>query len=191
MTLLPDYDTLRTALLQELDRALSSVDPDILNQLRTLLREAPRIFIAGQGRSGMAMRAFAMRLMHLGRPVFIVGDVTTPAITADDLLVIGSGSGRTASLVQHAARGAEIGADVVLITSATTSPIHDHAMCVLHITASTPKLGTDYDGSGTIQPMAALFEQALLLLLDLLIVQLMHDLDENPDSMFMRHANLE
>ena len=41
---------------------------------------APRIFCIGAGREGLAMRAFAMRLMHLGKPVHWIWDDTTPAI---------------------------------------------------------------------------------------------------------------
>jgi 6-phospho-3-hexuloisomerase len=191
MTTVPDLATLRTALLIELDRTLNSIDPEPLAQLRSSLREAPRIFVAGKGRSGLVMRAFAMRLMHLGRPVYIVDDVTTPAITQGDLLVIGSGSGRTVSLVQYAARAAEVGANVVLVTSAAASPIHEHARCVLHLTAPTPKRGADHDQPASLQPMGSLFEQAMLLLLDMLIIQLMYDLDQDPERMFRRHANLE
>ncbi len=191
MTTPPDFATLRAALLDELNRALTPVDSNDLAHLRTLLRQATRIFIAGKGRSGLVMRAFAMRLMHLGRPAYVVDDVTTPAIAPGDLLLIGSGSGRTASLVQYAARANEVGAYVALITGAPESPIHIRCACTVQIAASTPKLATGYDRTASVQPMGALFEQALLLLLDLLIVQLMHELGQDTDSMFSRHANLE
>ncbi len=74
---------------------LHSVDSDDLDQLKQMLLDAERIFIVGKGRSGLQMNGFAMRLMHLGLPVHVVGSVTTPNITANDLLLIGSGSGRT------------------------------------------------------------------------------------------------
>ncbi len=37
-----------------------------------------RIFVTGLGRTGLMARGFAMRLMHLGRRVYHVGDVITP-----------------------------------------------------------------------------------------------------------------
>lgn len=40
--------------------------------------------------------------MHLGLQVYVVDDVTTPAIKTEDLLIIGSASGNTKSLVQYA-----------------------------------------------------------------------------------------
>jgi 6-phospho-3-hexuloisomerase len=50
------------------------------------------------------MRAFAMRLMHIGFQVHVAGDVTTPAIRGGNLLIIGSGSGETSGLVSMAAK---------------------------------------------------------------------------------------
>jgi 6-phospho-3-hexuloisomerase len=187
MTLEP----LIAAALEELGRALRSVDEDSLARLRELLRDAPRIFVAGRGRSGLQMSGFAMRLMHMGLAVHVVGDVTTPGIAAGDLVVIGSGSGRTASLVGYAVRARDLGARVALVTAAEQSPIGEAADCVVGISAPTPKLAERYDLSASILPMGSLFEQALGLLLDLVILQLMRELNIDGARMFARHANLE
>jgi len=42
--------------------------------------DAKRIYVTGAGRSGLIARAFAMRLLHLGFDVFVVGETVTPAI---------------------------------------------------------------------------------------------------------------
>ena len=191
MTFSPDFDMLRDALMAELRETLTSVDKQALDQFRGLLREAPRIFIAGKGRSGLMMRAFAMRLMHLNRPVYVVDYVTTPGIRAGDLLVIGSGSGRTPSLVHYATLATNVGAQIALITGAKASPIGNQATCVVSFNAATPKIGAAYDKTASIQPMGAALEQTMLLLLDLVIVQLMRELSQDTDEMFTRHANLE
>ena len=52
-------------------------------------------FFSGQGRSGLAAQMAAMRLMHVGRNVHSVGEVTAPSIRKCDGLVIVSGSGET------------------------------------------------------------------------------------------------
>jgi 6-phospho-3-hexuloisomerase len=44
----------------------------------------------------------AMRFMHLGYTVFIVGETNTPAILEGDLLLVASGSGTTSSVVSSA-----------------------------------------------------------------------------------------
>lgn len=184
-------DTFIDPLLDELRRALRSVNPDDLDQARRIILNAQRIFIAGKGRSGLQMEAFAMRLMHMGLTAHVVGDVTTPGITSGDVLVIGSGSARTASLVTFADRARELHAPVLLITAAQASPLHEHAGCVVRIDAPTPKIDEDYAYRASILPMGTLFEQVLGLLLDLLVLMLMRDLNLDGGQMFKRHANLE
>jgi 6-phospho-3-hexuloisomerase len=186
---MPDYNELVTEVINELRAALRSVDPESVNNLRQDIINTRRIFVAGQGRSGLRMQGFAMRLMHLDLDAHVVGGVTTPAIGAGDLLVIGSGSGRTETLVSYARRARELNAQVVLITIADESPIGKYADKVIRINASSPKLGEST--SMSVQPMATLFEQALGMLLDIIVIQLMDDLNTDQNAMFARHANLE
>ena len=75
--------------------ALVRSDADGLARVADLVAAAPRVFVLGAGRSGLALRMTAMRLMHLGLDVHVVGEVTTPAIERGDLLVTASGSGTT------------------------------------------------------------------------------------------------
>src|SRR5680860_827298 len=56
------------------------------------LHRAGRVFVLGAGRSCLALRMTAMRLMHLGLTVHVVGEVTAPAIAAGDVLLAASGS---------------------------------------------------------------------------------------------------
>jgi 6-phospho-3-hexuloisomerase len=187
MTTLHD---LTQSMLRELGTALDGVDPAEADTLRDEIQQARRVFIAGRGRTGLIMRGFAMRLMHLGLAAYVVDDVTTPAIAPGDLLIVGSGSGRTESLVGAAARAQSLGARVALVTAAAESPIGERAACVLNISAPSPKNASP--GAPTsIQPMGSLFEQALGLLLDALIVQLMGEMGVDAEAMFARHANLE
>jgi 6-phospho-3-hexuloisomerase len=187
---MPRYDDLVPALLQELSSALHSVNANDLEQFKRSILEAKHIFIAGKGRSGLQMRAFAMRLMHLGLAVHVVDDVTTPALSTSDLLVIGSGSGRTASLVNYAQKAKAVNARIALVTITPASPIGELADVIVRIEASTPKLG-DADVPRSIQPMGNLFEQSLGLLLDITTMLLMADLNQTSEQMFTRHANLE
>lgn len=186
-----DYNELVTGVINELRAALRSVDPEAVNSLRRDIIEARRVFVAGQGRSGLRMQAFAMRLMHLDQDAHIVGAVTTPAIGPGDLLIIGSGSGRTESLVNFARRAQELNAQVALITVAEESPIGEYADTVIRIAAASPKLKNDTAGTASIQPLGSLFEQALGTLLDIVVIQLMDDLNIDQRAMFARHANLE
>lgn len=183
-----DFKVLTAQLLEELKTSFDSIQG--VERLPHEIIQAKRIFIAGKGRSGLQMRAFAMRLMHLGFPVHVVDEVTTPAIQADDLLLIGSGSGRTASLVQYAEKAKVLHARLALVTIQSDSPIARLADCLVTIQAATPKIEQSAP-IHSIQPMGSLFEQTLGLMLDLMIVQLMAERNLSSEQMFTRHANLE
>ncbi len=178
------------AIAEELKVTLEKIDESQLTALSAAIREARRVFVAGAGRSGLMMRSFAMRLIHLGVSTHVVGDVTTPAIGSGDLLLIGSGSGATASLVSHAAKAHTLGARVGLVTIRPDTPMAREASVIVTIPAPTPKLEQP-TGYASIQPMGALFEQSLLLVLDGLILALMSETDQDAAALFARHANLE
>jgi len=59
--------------LDELGETMRAVDPGGLRALEERLVAARRVFVAGAGRSGLVVRAFAMRLMHLGLHAHVVG----------------------------------------------------------------------------------------------------------------------
>jgi 6-phospho-3-hexuloisomerase len=184
------YQELNNSILQEIRSALFQVDESQCDQLMRATLQAGHVFVAGKGRSGLQMRAYAMRLMHLGLKAYVVDEVTTPGIAAGDLLLIGSGSGRTASLIQYARRAKDLGANVGLITADSRSEIAALADLVVEIPAPTPK-SNRLSNRSSFQPMGSLFEQALGILLDVLILYLMESENINAGQMFARHANLE
>lgn len=178
------------AILADLSRTLRQVDPAQLAHLQTAILRADRIFIAGKGRTGLQMKAFAMRLMHLGLTVYVVDDVTTPSIAAADLLLVGSSSGHTASLLRHVATAQAIGASISTVTGNLESPIAAAATTRVHIPASNFKAGANR-GEDSVLVMGSLFEHCLGLLCDLLIIRLKHALQVDESAMNARHANLE
>ena len=147
-----------------------------------------RIFVAGAGRTGLVMRSFAMRLMHLGFRVHIIGDTTTPSIDEKDILLIGSGSGNTSSLVSISKNAKEIGVSTILFTIDSSSIIGRIASINICIPAPPPKRETN---NYSVQPMGSLFEQSLMIVLDTLICMLMLRKKIDSKTMFKNHANLE
>ena len=186
-----DYRLLLAEVLRELGDTLDGIDPEAVAALRRDILQARRIFIAGRGRSGLQMQAFAMRLMHLDLDAHVVGAVTTPAISAGDLLIVGSGSGQTVSLIGQARRASELNARVALITIAERSVVSEYADTILRIRASSPKLADAEADNASAQPPGSLYEQSLCILCDVLIWQLMEELGTDTGLMFARHANLE
>jgi Predicted sugar phosphate isomerase involved in capsule formation len=155
-----------------------------------LILDADSVFLAGAGRSGLFLRGFAMRLMHMSKPAFVVGEVVTPAIQAGDLLLIGSGSGETASLKAMAERAKAIGAKVALVSSREESSIAKMADLTVVLETFSPKVATS-GGVQSAQPMANLFEQGMFLFFDALTMELMSQMNLTSEVMFKRHANLE
>ncbi len=175
---------------KELEQTLGAIDVNATEAFVSLLLEADEIFCAGAGRSGFQIRGFAMRLMHMGRTSYMVGETCTPNITDKGLLVICSGSGSTKSLVNHANKAKEVGAKVALITINPNSPIGELADVVIEIPGVSPKSAVQ--GSvKSIQPMGSLFEQSEGIYLDIVIMILMEKLGLDSDTMFGRHANME
>jgi 6-phospho-3-hexuloisomerase len=181
-------DTYMEQIAGELRRTVQLIPEEQVRQLSEKLLQAERIFVAGSGRSGLMMRAFAMRLMHLGLTVYVVGETVTPGIAAMDVLVIGSGSGETKSLVSMAGKAKTVGADVALVTILPESALGRQADVLVAIPAVTKD---SKDGSSSVQPMGSLFEQSLLLVLDAMILRIMAAMKLDGPAMFGRHANLE
>jgi len=178
-------------ILSELEACVSQVSVESLAQALALIESAPRIFVAGAGRSGLCMRALGMRLMHLGKTVHVVGETTTPGIATDNLLILGSGSGRTTSLLTMARQGRGHDAKVLLFTTDATSPMAELADQLVLIPAPSLGMNEGEQDHMSTQPMGTLFEQSLLILCDSLILELMRHTGVSPAQMLECHANLE
>jgi 6-phospho-3-hexuloisomerase len=187
----PDID----AILLDVGRVIKAVDPEDTKKLRRSILEADRIYLAGAGRSGLIARTFAMRLVQLSLKVHFVGEVTTPAITSSDLLVVCSGSGRTGSMLGVASRAVSAGARIVLVTSAVIAPLsqlaHVRVLLPPLIPVTSPAPTPESTPESILQPMRTLFEQSLFLYLDHVVLELMDDLDASVAEMQKRHSNLE
>lgn len=177
--------------LAEVTACARQVSAESLIQAVALIESSARIFVAGAGRSGLCMRAFGMRLMHLGKFVYVVGETTTPSIASDDLLIVGSGSGRTASLLTMAEQARRCSAQVLLFTTDADSPLARLSNHRVVIPAPSLKSAEGARGQISVQPMGSLFEQSMLILCDSLILRLMQLSGVDAAQMFERHANLE
>ena len=175
----------------EVDRAVRAVveaDPAGLDAVADLVSGAERVFVHGAGRSGLALRMTAMRLMHLGLTVHVVGEVTSHAIGEGDVLLTASGSGTTSGIVSAAESAVDAGARVAAITTAADSPLAGVATAVVVVPAAE-KL--DRSGSASAQYAGGLFEQVVVLVGDALFHALWQRSGQSADDMWPRHANLE
>jgi 6-phospho-3-hexuloisomerase len=162
--------------------------PGELDPVLDALTSADRVFVLGAGRSGLALRMTAMRLMHLGLDVHVVGETTTPAISAGDALLTASGSGTTSGIVHAAETAVEAGARVVAITTAPDSPLARAADSVVVVPAAA-KL--DRSATASTQYAGGLFEQSVVLVGDAVFDALWRRSGLSADDLWPRHANLE
>jgi 6-phospho-3-hexuloisomerase len=184
----PTFFANQDLILNELTDTLAQVSEVQANAAVDAILTAPRIFVTGAGRSGLALKMAAMRLMHLGLTVHVAGEITTPAIAAGDLLIAASGSGTTAGIVLAAVTASKAGANVLAITTAPESPLATIARAVLVIPAATKQ---DTSATKSQQYAGALFEQSVLLLTDALFQSMWHQRGETAAQLWKRHANLE
>jgi 6-phospho-3-hexuloisomerase len=129
-----------------------------------------------------------MRLMHLGLPVAVVGEMTTPPIGPGDLLLVNSakGAGPTIEAVVQAGRAA--GATLAVITAQPSGIVPSQAQLIVYLPAQTL---ADAEGSRSFQPMGSVYEQALWVFGDALVVLLQRALGEEVATMRTRHTNIE
>lgn len=174
--------------LTENKQVLQKVSYPVVAQLGQAIADAQRIFVAGEGRSGLVIRMVAMRLMHLGCQVHVVGETTTPAIKPGDLLIDCSGSGSTDHVLSDAQKAKEIGAYIVSVTTQVESPLAKIADLVIEIEAAAKQ---DRSNQHSKQFAGSLFEQSTLLLFDALFHVLSQNLHENSETLWASHTNLE
>src|SRR5580704_9159305 len=150
------------AIGHEIAGVLKRVDPLAFERLVDRFREpSRRWFFSGQGRSGLAAQMAAMRFMHMGRSAHFVGEPTAPSIRAGDGLALVSGSGETPVSIHFARLAKNEGAEIVLITRHPSSTLATLADVVL----PAPIRASDQFGG-------SLFEQASLILLDAIVLEI-------------------
>lgn len=109
-------------------------------------------------------KGFAMRLMHLGYTVYVIGETITPALNNDDAIFLVSGSGESSSVVSDGKKALEKGCKVIAVTSKGNSSIGELAHHTLLIPGTVK--GETGKERGSIQLLSSLFDQSLHIVLD-------------------------
>jgi len=174
------------------------IDSESINEMLDMLISANNVFIIGLGRSGLVARAFAMRLMHLGINIYVVGETITPAINADDCLLAISGSGETSFIISTSKISKRRNAKIIAVTSYEDSTLGMLSDLIIHIKGRT-KIDSEKDYikrqiNGRHQPLAplgTLFEVSTLIFLEGIIAELMNKMGKTEDDLKARHTVLE
>lgn len=165
----------------EVAALLADVDSATFEAAVAALRPSGRRwFSTGQGRSGLVAQMAAMRLMHLGRDVHVLGEATAPAVAPADGLLVISGSGDTPVSLHFARRTRRLGGQVLAVTARRTSPLGALADVVLEV---PPTETHQFGGS--------LFEQGALLVMDAVVLALTAEQHDAHRTMRARHTNMQ
>ncbi|WP_122632633.1 SIS domain-containing protein [Escherichia coli] len=160
-----------TEIINELTFVKDSIREDDCTKLIDAIQQSQRVFCYGLGRAGFSMKAFTMRLMHMGKEVYFLTETITPNFGPGDLFIVSSASGETAQLVALAKKARQFGGAVAVLT--------------------TNRQNQKDSVFRSAQPMASLYEQALLVIADALVMKMAAESGAPESELFKRHANLE
>ena len=182
-----EYTNLAKIVVKEHKKVLFDVDENEVEKLLDAIAEANCIQVFGMGRMKCAVRAFVMRLMHMGLDAHVVYDTTCPNIGPGDLLVVNAACTTIGYTVMAFAK--KLGAKVVAITANPKSKAAQLCDFTVSLRGQVHG-GRDYE-IPSIQPMAALFEQTIFVFEDIIIQLLMKKLNITKEQMAKRHTNLD
>lgn len=186
-------------IIDHLDEVTDKLDIEAAKAMLQKIMEGKRIFVMGAGRSGLVAKAFAMRLMHLGFSVYVVGETTTPAVRTSDVVVAISGSGETRSIADLGKIVKDIGSTLITVTSKKESTL-GRISDVVVILPSKTKIDPDAGGCleknmrgdyKNLPPLGTSFEITSLIFLDSLIAQLITLTGASEAELKSRHTNIE
>ena len=181
-------DALFAGALDEIRSVLEAGAASEVDELCEELLKARRIACYGVGREGLMMRALCMRLMHLGLDAHMVGDMTTPALGAGDLLVVSAGPGTFSTVKALVGVARSAGARIAVVTAQPEGEVPKAADSVIHLRAQT--MADDKSGTSVL-PMGSLYEAAMLIFFDIVSIVLRERTGQTGEGMRARHTNLE
>lgn len=184
--------TVLEKIYEELTYNLEGVSIEELESLTAEIRSTKgknNIFVYGRGREMMAISAFAVRLNQMGYRAYIVGECHVPPILRDDLFLVTNGRNM---LQAHAAQmriAREQNARILVLTAHpdggfSSIPVDG----LVHMNGQT--LDDEIEGTAFYQTMGTAYEQALLVLLDCVVVNLMEQDGLEPEILQNNYTNL-
>lgn len=189
MSDLTKYNDIRATVLNELSQSLSAIDENTVDEFIEIIMSAKKVFFIGVGRVFLSLESIAKRFAHIGIECHLVGEITEPAITKDDVLIVGSGSGNSIVPVEIAKKAKTFGPKIVHIGSNPNGKLKEVTDFMVRIPVRTKEYLDDEIESQ--QPMTSLFEQSLLLFGDMVAMKIINTKDLDLKGLWKTHANLE
>lgn len=187
------------AIIGNIVSAEEFLDEEELDKFENIIIESKNVFVTGAGRSGLAAKAFAMRLMHLGLSAYVVGETISPAINEGDCIVAISGSGETNTIVSAAKIAKSRGSKVLSLTSYPDSTLGQLSDSFILVKGRTKKEVDDenymkrqiHGNYTSLTPLGTAFELTTLVFLDAIVSELMEKMQQTESDLKARHTVLE
>jgi 6-phospho-3-hexuloisomerase len=176
--------------LEELGGVFAKINDADVEAALDMLAKAKRIVVFGGGRERLQIMGFAMRLYHMGLAVAVEGDMTTPPVGGGDLFVVTVGPGEISTALALLGVAKQAGASILVLTAQPKGRAAAYADHVLAIPAQT--MADDQgDRKSSVLPMGSLYEGALFVLFEVMVLKLRDKLRISPEVMRANHTNLE
>ena len=187
------------SILDNIESAEEYLDETFIEEFENVIIEAENVFVTGAGRSGLAAKAFAMRLMHLGLSAYVVGETISPAINAEDCIIAISGSGETNTIVSAARIAKSRGSKVLAVTSYPDSTLGKLSDGHLLVKGRMQQEKDDknymkrqiHGNYTSLTPLGTAFELTTLVFLDAIVSELMEKMHQTESDLKARHTVLE
>lgn len=190
------YNTIKSKVLAEIDAVLSSIDESQLNKVVDTILANRNVKVLGYaaGRMGSGLKAFVMRLNHLGINASFFGDNYVPPMNSNDVFICCSNSGTTKSVVNILEIfKAKAGGKVISFVGNDESKMAQLSDVVVKFKTCNGGLNSADDPSkiNSIQPMTTLTEQAMFVLFDLIVMMIIDKEGIDIKDTKQYHSNIE
>ena len=165
-------------MISEITALTSSVTDEKIDEVISLLDKSTNIVTIGAGRMGYSLKAFTMRLSHLGYNAYHLNDTTLPRIGENDLVIVASSSGETPSIKLLTEIAVEHKSTIMLFTQDADSSIAAISDCVVLMNKIESKL-----------TMKTAPEASTYILYDIIATKILESKDES--KVIHNHSILE
>jgi 6-phospho-3-hexuloisomerase len=172
--------------IKAIEALSQKIDTDVANRLVEMMLKANRIFITGQGRSGLIAQCLATRLAQMDFSVNVPGHSTCQKIEAGDLMIAISCSGKTATTTQFAKVSKQAGAKVAVMTTVPQSTLADMTDEIILFPSNLEDCPYAVGPNNN-----SMFEQAVMLYMDALVYVLLERKSIPKSIIVEQHTNLE
>lgn len=176
--------------LSELGVVFDRLNDGDVDKACAMIAKAKKIVVFGGGRERLQIMGFAMRLYHVGLAVAVEGDMTTPPVGKGDIFIVTCGPGEISTALALMGVAKSAGAKILFITAQPKGRGAVLADFILHLPAQT--MADDQgDKRSSVLPMGSLFEGALFVLFEVMVLKLVSLMKVTPETMRANHTNLE